>query len=176
MIQHVKKLVVLPVVIAAVTLGAVAWTTGPRASADTASVASHADNANVVGAWEITAAAPYAPHLFTFNADGTMLSTNPTNVQENPAKPHGGTNDSVGMGVWKTVNQHGKTYVVGTFEELNALADTHQPTDTLSVSFKISVTGDTLDGPAVAKQGSEVNPSHLSGTRLSIDDAAVSSL
>jgi len=173
MVQRVKKLVTVPVVIAALVVAAVAWTTGPRVSA---AADNNGNNASVVGAWEITAVAPYAPHLFTFNDDGTMSTTNPTNVQENPAAPHGGTNDSLGMGVWKTVTQHGKTYVVGTFEQLNAFADNHQPTDKLSVSFKISVTGNTLDGPAQAKLGSDTVPSHLHGTRISIDTAAVNSL
>lgn len=171
---RIQKLVVLPVV-AALTLGAVAWTVGPRVSAATDNNGGRGNN-SVVGAWEITAVAPYAPHLFTFNSDGTMSTTNPTNVQENPAASHGGTNDSLGMGVWRTKTEHGKTYVVGTFEQLNAFADNHQPTDTLSVSFKVNVTGNTLDGPAQAKLGSDTVSSHLHGTRIQMDDDAVNSL
>jgi len=134
--------------------------------------------AGITGVWEVTAVAPYAPHLFTFNRDGTMLSTNPTNVQENPAKPNGGTNDSVGMGVWRVVNQDGHKYVVGTFEELNALADNHLPTDKLSVSFKVQVgsDGNSFDGPASATVGSETNPSHLTGARVTVDEDAVNAL
>jgi len=130
----------------------------------------------IVGVWEVTADAPYAPHLFTFNADGTMLSTNPTNVQERPTADHGGTNDSVGMGTWKVQVANGTKYYVGTFEELNAFADNHQPTDTLFVSFKVTVNNGVLDGPAQAKLGSFTVPSHLHGTLTGIDQAAVDSL
>jgi hypothetical protein len=166
-----RKIAVLAVVaVATVTAGFGVTTLHGTASAD--------HPADIVGAWEVTAVAPYAPHLFTFNSDGTMLSTNPTNVQENPAKPHGGTNDSVGMGAWKVVNEHGDRYIEGTFEELNATADTHQPTDKLSVSFKLKVANNdnSFDGPASATVGSETDPSHLSGTRIHVDQAAVDAL
>ncbi len=138
-----------------------------------------ADNAqDITGVWEVTADAPYAPHLFTFNSDGTMLSTNPTNVQESASRPHGGTNDSVGMGVWKVQNTNGTKYLVGTFEELNAFADNHQPTDTLSVSFKVQLgsDGSSFDGPASATVGSDTFPSHLTGTRVVVNQAAVDAL
>jgi hypothetical protein len=103
----------------------------------------NADSPDVVGAWQVDAVgAPYVPHLFTFTGDGTMFTTNPTDVQENPAAPHGGTNDSVGMGAWR----HDGRSIVGTFYELNAFADNHQPTDTLEVRFKITVSGDHLTG------------------------------
>jgi len=166
-----KKLVATAVMgVAVVTAGF-----GLASARSTVSANSAAD---ITGVWEVTAVAPYAPHLFTFNSDGTMLSTNHTNVQENPAKPHGGTNDSVGMGVWRVVNQHGHRYVVGTFEELNALADNHQPTDKLSVSFKVQVSnnGDSFDGPASATVGSETDPSRLTGTRVVVDNDAVNAL
>jgi len=133
-------------------------------------------NGSIVGVWEVDADAPYRPHLFTFHADGTMTTTNPTNVQENPAAPHGGTNDSLGMGVWQLVREPGAQFVVGTFEELNAFADTHQPTDKLSVSFKVVVTGDGFDGPAVATVGADTVPSHITGHRVVIDLAAVDGL
>lgn len=133
---------------------------------------------DIVGVWEVDADAPYRPHQFTFHADGTMTTTNPTNVQENAAAPHGGTNDSLGMGVWETVREHGQWYVVGTFEQLNAFADNHQPTDKLSVSFKVKLTngGDGFDGPASARVGADVFPSHLTGVRVVIDEAAVDAL
>ena len=166
-----KKLVVVPLLVAALTLGFVLGEKDSRAAADTDN-ASHA----IVGAWEVTADAPYAPHLFTFHADGTMSTTNPTNVQENASAPHGGTNDSLGMGTWEIVNDSGTKYVVGTFEQLNAYADNHQPTDKLSVSFKITVENNVLDGPAQAKLGNETVPSHLHGTKILVDQAAVDGL
>jgi hypothetical protein len=168
----VKKLAVL--VVAAVTTVAA----GIGAVTFHGSTASAEHPADIVGAWEVTAVAPYAPHLFTFNEDGTMLTTNPTNVQESPARPHGGTNDSVGMGTWKVVKDHGDRYVVGTFEQLNAFADNHQPADKLLVSFKVKVqnNGNGFDGPAAATVGSETDPSHLTGTRIHVDQAAVDAL
>ncbi|HSX35437.1 MAG TPA: hypothetical protein VLH84_00720 [Patescibacteria group bacterium] len=138
-----------------------------------------ADNPNgIVGVWEVDAAAPYRPHLFTFNSDGTMISANPTNVQESATAPHGGTNDSLGQGVWQEVNVQGTKFVEGTFEELNAFADNHQPTDTLSVSFKLQVSNDGqgFDGPASASIANQTFPSHLTGVRVNIDQAAVDAL
>src|SRR5579862_3939401 len=113
--MHVsKKFLVVPALLVAVAGGA-ALPVLRRAQADSPTL-------DIVGAWEVTAQAPYAPHLFTFNADGTMLSANPTDVQVNPSAPHGGTNDSLGMGTWQAVNDQGTRYVEGTFEELNATA------------------------------------------------------
>lgn len=141
-------------------------------------VSANQNSKDIVGVWEVDADAPYRPHLFTFYADGTMTTTNPTNVQENAQQPHGGTNDSLGMGVWRVDNERGKHYIVGTFEQLNAFADTHQPTDKLSVSFKVQLTGngDGFSGPAAARVGSQTAPSHLTGVRVKIDDTTVNGL
>lgn len=167
------KKVFLPLAAVVLTLGVAVAGLAHRVSAS-----NDHDTSSIVGVWEVTAVAPYAPHLFTFHSDGTMTSTNPTNVQENSAKPHGGTNDSLGMGEWQQVQKGKNTYIVGTFEELNALADNHQPTDKLSVSFKVQLTnhGDGFDGPASATVGSETDPSHLTGTRVNIDYSAVNKL
>ncbi|HTH72570.1 MAG TPA: hypothetical protein VL737_04390 [Candidatus Pristimantibacillus sp.] len=168
-----KKVLLVPVLLVTLTLGwALAAARGASAVDDSS------DNA-IVGVWEVAADAPYSPHLFTFHADGTMTSTNPTNVQERQAAPHGGTNDSLGMGAWKTEVENGTKYFVGSFEELNAFADNHQPTDTLKVSFKVQLTnnGQGFDGPAIVHQGSDVIPSHVTGTqRVVVDQAAVDSL
>ncbi len=165
-----KKVVIIPVIIAAIA-GGTLLAQSNRAVAD------NNHPADIVGVWEVDAAAPYRPHLFSFHADGTMTSTNPTNVQENVAQPHGGTNDSLGMGVWEVKKQGNDRFIVGTFEELNAFADNHQPTDTLSVSFKVKL-GDSnqFDGPALAKLGSDVFPSHLAGVRMQVDTNAVNNL
>jgi hypothetical protein len=169
MLKLSKKLLVLPALLAVVTAGLAFTPSQAAANSDN-------DKDSIVGAWEVDAAAPYRPHLLTFNEDGTMLTTNPTNVQENPANPHGGTNDSVGMGTWQLQKKQGKTYVVGTFEQVNAFADNHQPTDKLSVSFKVVVDNSSFDGPAVAKVGADAQASHLTGTRIKIDQTAVNGL
>jgi len=164
-----KKLLILPLLAAAATIGSVA----------SQALVAKADNGgpnSVVGAWQVDAiGAPYVPHLFTYNADGTMNTTNPTNVQESASRPHGGTNDSLGMGPWEPVNGQPNTFI-GTFYELNANADDHTPTDTLSVTYKIVVDGDHFTGNALAKQGSFSGPATLNGTRLTIDQSALPGL
>lgn len=120
--------------------------------------------------------APYVPHLFTFHADGTMSTTNPTNVQEDPEAEHGGTNDSLGMGVWELVDENGTKYVVGTFEQLNAFADNHEPADKLSVTFKLTVDDDTFEGPAIAELGPFTAPATLEGSRILVDEDALAGL
>ncbi len=166
-----RRLLLIPVLLAAVTLG---WAlTGTRATAD------NTEQKDIVGAWLVDADAPFRPHLFTFHADGTMTTTNPTNVQENPLAPHGGTNDSLGMGSWKLQKENNTDYFVGTFWQLNAFADNHQSTDTLKVSFKVQLTnnGQGFDGPAVVHLGTDVFSSHITGTeRVVVDQGAVDSL
>jgi len=165
-----KKFLMVPLAVAALVLGFGTAVNRPA-------LADQSDK-QIVGVWEVDAAAPYRPHLFTFRDDGTMTTTNPTNVQENVAAPHGGTNDSLGMGVWKTEKIGNDRFVVGTFEELNAFADNHQPADTLSVSFKVKITdsGNGFDCPASAHQGTYTFPSHLTGVRVNVDQTAVDAL
>lgn len=131
----------------------------------------------LVGAWQVTAdGAPYQPHLFIFHADGTMLTTNPTNVQESATKAHGGTNDSVGMGAWKCIR--GKTpSIVGTFMQLNANADDHTPTESLSVTFRITTSKDGFSGKAAVKVGDiQVPGATLTGKRIVVDMTALGTL
>lgn len=165
-----KKLLLIPVLLLTLTLG---WSLGPnRAEA-------HSDHRrdSIVGAWYVDAVgAPYVPHQFTFHSDGIVLTTNPTNVQEDPNAPHGGANDSVGMGTWRLAKEHGKRYVVGTFEQLNANADDHMPADKLSVTFKVSVDDGGFEGPAIAKLGGLTAPATLEGTRILIDQDALDDL
>lgn len=165
-----KKLLFVPLAIVALAFGTVFAATQAASAQDD-------HPRDIVGVWEVTAVAPYAPHLFTFHEDGTMTTTNPTNVQEDTSKPHGGTNDSLGMGVWKVQKQGNQRVIVGTFEQLNAFADNHKPTDTLSVSFKVALlNSNQFDGPAKAKVGSETQDSHLTGSRVTIDQTTVSGL
>jgi hypothetical protein len=168
-----KKLLLIPVLLLTLTVG---WVLAGNQSA---TAWNEHDNGSIVGVWEVDADAPFRPHLFTFHSDGTMTTTNPTNVQENPTSPHGGTNDSLGMGSWKVQIKHGDKYIVGTFEQLNAFADNHQVADTLEVSFKVRLTNDGagFDGPAVVHLGSDVIPSHITGTqRVLVDQDAIDSL
>lgn len=167
-----KKLLLIPLILATLTLG---W----AVSSSRATAEHDFDSHSIVGAWEVDADAPFRPHLFTFHEDGTMTTTNPTNVQEDPSDPHGGTNDSLGMGSWKVEKDHDTKYFVGTFWQLNAFADNHQQTDTLKVSFKVQLTDDGhgFDGPAVVHLGAFTVPSHITGTqRVLVDQGAVDSL
>lgn len=165
-----KKLLLIPLAVVALAVGA--------AIAANNAVSAHDDHPrDIVGVWEVTAVAPYAPHLFTFHEDGTMTTTNPTNVQEKPSAPHGGTNDSLGMGVWKVQKEGNKRTIVGTFEQLNAFADNHQPTDKLSVSFKVELLNNNeFEGPAKAKVGNQADDSGLHGYRVTIDQTTVDNL
>jgi hypothetical protein len=167
-----KKLLIVPILLTILTAG---W-----AVSSTVAAGNDHDSKSIVGAWEVTAEAPYAPHLFTFHEDGTMTTTNPTNVQEDPSDPHGGTNDSLGMGLWKVQKKHGVNYVVGTFEQLNAYVDNHEPAATLSVSFKVQLASDgkSFVGPATVKyDGVTVADSKLTGEqRILVDQSAVDSL
>lgn len=163
------KLFIIPAVVVATAFGV--------AMLAKTAVFAHDDHpADIAGVWEVTADAPYAPHLFTFHNDGTMTSTNPTNVQE--VTSH--TNDSLGMGVWQTETHGSMRDIIGTFEELNANSDTHVPTGTLSVSFKVQLTdnGSQFAGPANVKLGNgALQMSKLHGTRrVTIDQTAVNQL
>jgi hypothetical protein len=165
-----KKLLLIPLAVLALAVG-------------TAFIANHAVSAHddhpsdIVGVWEVEAVAPYAPHLFTFHEDGTMTTTNPTNVQEKPGQPHGGTNDSLGMGVWKVEKQGNKRAIVGTFEQLNAFADNHMPTEKLSVSFKVQLLNSSeFEGPAKAKVGNQAQDSGLHGHRVNFDQTVINNL
>lgn len=168
-----KKLIALVLSIAVLTVGVVA-----ALGYSQPATADQSHPSDIVGVWEVDAVAPYRPHLFTFHEDGTMTTTNPTNVQEDPSKPHGGTNDSLGMGVWEVKKSGHNRYIIGTFEQLNAFADNHLEADKLSVSFKVRLTdnGEGFDGPAKAKTGPEINDSYLTGVRVNIDYPTVNAL
>ncbi len=159
----------LAVAVALTAVVSVAASSGSGSSAELTTVAS---TPPLVGTWEVNAAcAQYAPHLFEFAADQTMLSTNPTNVQQRATSPHGGTNDSVGMGTWRAAGAN--TYT-GTFVELNADADDHKPAASLTVTFTIAVQANTFTGTAQATQAGQTHPAILTGTRIGAVAAAPS--
>jgi hypothetical protein len=108
----------------------------------------------IVGSWTLTVSgAPYAPHLIQFGADGTMLISNPSDVQAavgSDGSP--GTFDSTGHGAWHPVRGKRGGYVL-TFVELNAFATgalARTPTDALVVTAYVQVSGNDLTGRALA--------------------------
>ena len=117
--------------------------------------------------WMVTADAPYAPHMFVFNADGTMISTNPTNVQEK--KDGSGVHDSIGIGLWKL--RADGSYDID-FWELNAnqtrnpKTDKAVPADTLEVRATIQLNGDkfTSSKAGVFFGGKLAGPTSVKGT------------
>jgi hypothetical protein len=121
----------------------------------------------IVGAWHMDAqGAPYGPHQMTFNEDGVVHMTNPTNVQE---KGEVGTTDSVGMGMWwKT----GHNRIAGLIYQENATQPTDVPAERLRVSFKCKVTGDTFRCNALATlEGLGGGPAVLVGERIKVNRA-----
>ncbi len=120
----------------------------------------------IVGVWFVNAVgAPFEPHLFTYHADGTMLSANP-----DAGDSH--TSDSDGMGPWEF---QGDNVVAGAFEEINADRDTHKFVSRLRVEYKITLSDDTFTGPATANyynpDGSLQQgpfPATLNGTRINL--------
>ncbi len=130
-----RRIAIAAAVVSTLVFGAVYAYLGTSAQAAT--------GPDVVGAWTGKAVgAPYEPHLFTFHTDGTMSTTNPTNVQESASAPRGGTNDSVGMGAWYSSGG----FVYGSFRQLNAYAADHAPAPDLFVTFRARVVGNRLTG------------------------------
>lgn len=131
----------------------------------TASANGGPDSYSIVGAWEGEAiGAKYADHLFEFNSDGTMLSTNPTDVQLDPTAANGGTNDSVGMGAWRDIGYNQFSY---RFIERNANAADHTPAGDLVVTGVITVRGNSFRGTAAATVDGQTHQATLTGVRIS---------
>jgi len=117
-----------------------------------------------VGVWEVRVeGAPFSPHLFTFHADHTFLSANPDAGDPN-------TSDSDGEGVWE-----GQDHVKGIFKEYNADRSTHKFVSILTVTYTITISGDTFSGDATATvtdPDGEVQftgPATFTATRLTLD-------
>jgi len=131
------------------------------------------------GVYYVQAQAPYVPHLMTFHDDGTMTSTNPTNVQDGPNAGVKVT-DSLGMGTWRWMRLQDGWRVLITMVQENALQPARARGPRLHVTALVDVLaqGDEFDGPAVAEllemqeQGPrvvsviEAPHSHLTGWRL----------
>ena len=117
----------------------------------------------IVGAWFVKMPeAPFQYHMLVFNADGTMLQSNPE-----AGDPH--TSDSNGMGAWVAEGNR----VVGKFVEVTADRTTRAFASRGEISFEIDVTGDAISGAGSARfydvngtpNGSPVAFT-LSGTRV----------
>lgn len=120
---------------------------------------------SIVGTWSVNVAgARYAPHLFQFDDNGNMLSTNPQRVQENP--DGSGVNDSIGMGRWRKVHGHYE----GRFLELNSHQGTSTPAGTLTVTWSITIDHNHLAGTAkaVVAGDPEVHDATFDGTRVTV--------
>lgn len=127
--------------------------------------AAAADADAIVGTWVVKASdAPFAYHMFVFNADGTMQQANPDAGDEN-------TSDSDGKGIW--IRKDGK--VIGKFVEITADRTTHKFATRGEISYEIDVAGDTLTGTASAKFYDENDkllrgpfPTPLEGKRVTL--------
>jgi hypothetical protein len=146
--------------LAAVAFAASGLFSGPVANAES----SHDGDYPAVGVWEVrVGGAPFSPHLFTFHADHTFLSANPDAGDPN-------TSDSDGEGVWE-----GQDHVKGIFKEYNADRSTHKFVSILTVTYTITITGDTFSGDATATvtdPDGEVQftgPATFTATRLTLD-------
>ena len=95
----------------------------------------------IVGAWFVKMPeAPFQYHMLIFNADGTMLQSNP-----DAGDPH--TSDSNGMGAWVAEGNR----VIGKFVEVTADRTTRAFTSRGEISFEIDVTGDAINGAGSAR-------------------------
>ncbi len=128
------------------------------------------------GAYYVLAEAPYGPHLMTFHDDGTMTSTNPSNVQDGPTAGVKVT-DSLGMGTWRWIGH--RHHVLITMVQENALQPARARGPRLHVSARVEVDREgNFAGPAIAElllmvedsatmaEVLEANRSHLQGRKL----------
>ena len=94
----------------------------------------------IVGAWFVKMPeAPFQYHMVIFNADGTV-------VQSNPDAGDANTSDSSGMGAWSVDHDR----VVGKFVEVTASRTTRKFVSRGEISFNIHVSGDTINGDGSA--------------------------
>jgi len=95
----------------------------------------------IVGAWFVKMPeAPFQYHMLVFNADGTML-------QSNPEAGDPRTSDSNGMGAWVAEGNR----VVGKFVEVTADRTTRAFASRGEISLEIEVTGDAISGAGSAR-------------------------
>ena len=90
----------------------------------------------IVGAWFVRMPeAPFQYHMVIFNADGTI-------VQSNPEAGDAHTSDSNGMGAWVAVGNR----VIGKFVEITADRTTRTFASRGEIAFGLGVTDDSISG------------------------------
>lgn len=98
-------------------------------------------NQRIVGAWFVKMPeAPFQYHMLIFNADGTLVQSNP-----DAGDPH--TSDSNGMGAWVSEGNR----IVGKFVEITADRTTRAFVSRGEIAFKIDVEGDAIKGAGAAR-------------------------
>jgi hypothetical protein len=123
---------VAPLLLAGVALSASACDRGP---ADAARVPP------IVGTWIVQDPnAPFPYHMYVFNADGTMQ-------QANPDAGDSRTSDSDGKGAWRARGDR----IEGKWVEVLADRTTHQFAGRLEITFRATITGDSLTAFETAK-------------------------
>ena len=95
----------------------------------------------IVGAWFVRMPeAPFQYHMLIFNADGTVVQSNP-----DAGDPH--TSDSNGMGAWVSEGNR----IVGKFVEVTADRTTRAFVSRGEIAFRIAVLGDSISGAGSAR-------------------------
>jgi len=90
----------------------------------------------IVGAWFVRMPeAPFQYHMVIFNADGTI-------VQSNPEAGDAHTSDSNGMGAWVAEGNR----VIGKFVEITADRTTRTFASRGEIAFGLGVTDDSISG------------------------------
>ena len=95
----------------------------------------------IVGAWFVKMPeAPFQYHMLIFNADGTL-------IQSDPDAGDAHTSDSNGMGAWVADGNR----IVGKFVEVTADRNTRAFVSRGEISFALGVNGNRIDGAGTAR-------------------------
>lgn len=125
-----NRLLIVMTVALVILGGALSWT-----------LVDNHKKAPIVGTWFVQAPdAPFAYHMFVFNADGTMQ-------QANPDAGDTVTSDSDGKGIW----QKNGDKIKGKFVEVTANRTSGAFASKGEISFELTVTADKFDGTADAR-------------------------
>lgn len=145
-----------------------AWAVATTLAFVSGSAPTQAHGQPIVGSWRMEvlpvpgvtpSGAPYSPHLMQFHREGTVLMTNPTNVQERNGQ---GTTDSVGMGAWAARQGQARFTVV----QRNATQPADTPAPDLTLTFTCTVNGDRFRCTGNARIAGQYIPAILTGQRI----------